>query len=239
MKGILAIDTNIVINGLFSLLFVIFSLMIGLKIASKYREHKQRTLILVGITWIGMSKPWWGSSTSFIVYLFNGVGLPIFLYILINFSFISLVIIIWLVALNELTKIKKFMVIIGAFIIYAIIFEALILYFLFTDISILGVLTDPVNIDLGLFLIVYLLIDLVIFIISGFYFAFKSLQSDKLEIKLKGKFLLLAFLIYLIGAALETVLSFPPFRLILVFSAIIFYIGFMMPEMIKKRFLKE
>ncbi|MFX1445054.1 MAG: hypothetical protein ACFFHV_16700 [Promethearchaeota archaeon] len=38
---------------------------------------------------------------------------------------------------------------------------------------------------------------------------------------------------------LETVLSFPPFRLILVLSAIIFYIGFMMLEMIKKRFLKE
>ncbi len=87
----MAIDTNIVLNGLFSLLFVIFSLVIGLKIALKYREHKQRTLILVGITWIVMSKPWWGSLISFIVYLFNGVGISIFLYILINFSFISLV----------------------------------------------------------------------------------------------------------------------------------------------------
>ncbi len=186
-----------------------------------------------------MSKPWWGSSTSFLVYLFNGVGISIFWYILITFSFISLVIIVWLVALNDLTRIKKFKVLIGAFIIYAIIFEVLILYFLFTDISVLGVLTDPVNIDLGSFLIVYLLLDLVIFVISGFYFAFKSLQSEKPEIKLKGKFLLLAFLIYLIGAAIETVLSFPPFRLILIVSAIMFYIGFMMPEMIKKRFLKE
>jgi len=235
----MAIDTGIVINGLFSLLFVIFSLIIGLKIALKYREHKQRTLILVGITWIVMSKPWWGSSISFLVYLYNGVGISIFWYVLINFSFISLVIIVWLVALNDLTKIGQFKVIMSAFIIYAVIFEVLILYFLITDVSVLGVLVDPVNIDLGLFLIVYLLIDLVIFIISGFYFAFKSLQSDKPEIKLKGRFLLLAFLIYLIGAALETVLSVPPFRLILVLSAIMFYIGFMMPEMVKKRFLKE
>jgi hypothetical protein len=234
----MVIDINIVINGLFSLLFVIFSLVIGLKIALKYREFKQRTLILVGITWIAMSKPWWGSSTSFIVYLSNGVGLSIFWYILITFSFISVVIIVWLVALNDLTKIKNFKIIIGAFIVYAIIFESLILYYLVTDISFLGVLTDPVNIDLGLFLIVYLLIDLVIFVLSGFYFGFKSLQSDKPEIKLKGKFLLLAFLIYLIGAALETVLSFPPFRLILVLSAVTFYIGFMMPEIIKKRFLQ-
>lgn len=235
----MAIDTNIVINGLFSLLFVLFSFIIGLKIALKYREHKQRTLILVGVTWIVMSKPWWGSSTSFLVYLFNGVGISIFWYILITFSFISVIIIVWLVALNDLIKIKNFKAVLSAFIIYAIIFETLILYFLFTDISFLGVLTDPVNIDLGLFLIVYLLLDLVIFIISGFYFAFKSLQSDRPDIKLKGKFLLLAFLIYLIGAAIETVLSFPPSRLILVLSAIVFYIGFMMPEMIKKRFLKE
>ena len=234
----MAVDTSIVINGLFSLLFLIFSVIIGLKIALKYREYKQRTFILVGMTWITMSKPWWGSSISFLVYLINGVGISIVLYILINFSFISLVIILWLVALNDLTKIRKFKIIISAFIIYAIIFETLILYYLFTDISILGVLTDPVNIDLGLFLIVYLLIDLVIFIISGFHFAFKSLKSDKPEIVLKGKFLVLAFLIYLIGAALETILSFPPLRLILIVSAIMFYIGFMMPEAIKKRFLK-
>ena len=234
----MTIDTSIVINGLFSLLFVVFSLIIGLKIALKYREHKQRTLILVGITWITMSKPWWGSSVSFLVYLFNGVGISIVLYILINFSFISLVIIVWLIALNDLTKIRKFKAILSIFIIYAIIFEALILYFLFTDISVLGVLTDPVNIDLGLFLIAYLLIDLIIFIISGFHFAFRSLRSEKPDIKLKGNFLVLAFLIYLIGAAVETVLSFPPLRLILIVSAIMFYIGFMMPEAIKKRFLK-
>ena len=80
----MAIDTSIVINGLFSLLFVIFSVIIGSKIALKYREYKQRTLILVGITWITMSKPWWGSSVSFLVYLFNGVGISIVLYILIN-----------------------------------------------------------------------------------------------------------------------------------------------------------
>ena len=234
----MAIDTNIVINGLFSLLFVIFSVIIGLKIALKYRKYKERTLILVGITWITMSKPWWGSSISFLVYLINGVGISIILYILINFSFISLVIIVWLIALNDLTKIRKFKVIISVFIIYAIIFESLIFYYLFTDISILGTLTDPVNIDLGLFLITYLLIDLIIFIISGFHFAFKSLKSDKPEIVLKGKFLVLAFLIYLIGAAVETILSFPPLRLILILSAIMFYIGFMMPEAVKKRFLK-
>ncbi len=235
----MVIDTTIVINGLFSLLFVIFSVIIGLKIALKYREFKQKTLILVGITWIVMSKPWWGSSISFLVYLFNGVGLSIFWYILITFSFISLTLTVWFVALNDLTRIKNFKPLISAYIIYALIFEVLILYFLFSDISVLGVLVDPVNIDLGVFLIIYLLLDLVIFIISGFYFAYRSLQSEKPEIKLKGKFLLLAFLIYLIGAALETVLSFPPFRVILVISAIMFYIGFMMPEMIKRRFLKE
>jgi hypothetical protein len=233
----MAIDTSIVINGLFSLLFVIFSVIIGLKIALKYRKYKQRTLILVGIAWITMSKPWWGSSVSFLVYLFNGVGISLFWYILITFSFISIVIIVWLVALNDLTKIKNFKIIFGAFLTYAIIFEVLILYFLFTDISVLGVQVDPVNIDLGLFLIAYLLIDLIIFIISGFHFAFRSLRSEKPDIKLKGKFLVLAFLIYLIGAALETILSFPPFRLILIASAIMFYIGFMMPEAIKKKFL--
>ncbi|TFG04592.1 MAG: hypothetical protein EU539_10505 [Promethearchaeota archaeon] len=234
----MAIDASIVINGLFSLLFVVFSLIIGLKIALKYKEIKQRVFPLIGISWFVMSKPWWGSSISFLAYLFNGVGIPLFWYILITFSFISVILILWLIALNDLTQIKNFKVIYIIFIIYAVIFESLILYFLFTDISVLAVMIDPVNVDLGLFLIIYLLIELIIFIISGLFFSIISLKSEEPKVKLKGKFLLLAFLIYLIGAALETILSFPPFRLILIISALFFYIGFMMPEVIEKKFLK-
>ena len=98
---------------------------------------------------------------------------------------------------------------------------------------------NPVDITLGLITIVYLLLILGLLLLSGIVFAVELLQTKSPETKLKGKFLLIAFVLFVIGAFLETFLSFPPIRLLLALSAIMFYIGFIMPESIKKRFLKD
>jgi hypothetical protein len=234
----MAIDTTIIMYGVFGLLFVIVSIIIGLKIILKYKEFKEKTYVFVGITWIGMSKPWWASSFAALTYLIYGVGFPVNVYILTNFSFIAVFLIIWLLAIKDLLSIKKFNIVIILVLIYTVIYETIILYYLATDVSVLGVLLSPVDIDLGLLLIVYLLINLVIFIVFGFYFAIQSLKSEVPEVKLKGKLLLLAFILYLLGATLDILISFPPNRLILILSGILFYIGFLMPNAIKKRFIK-
>ncbi len=106
------------------------------------------------------------------------------------------------------------------------------------DISQIGVFVSPVNFIFKPIMIFYLLVNLLIFIIAGLLFAFESLKSEKAETKLKGKFLVIAFVLYLLGATIEAIETFPPSRLILVVSGIFFYIGFLLPDWIKKRFLK-
>ena len=136
----------------------------------------------------------------------------------------------------DLSRYKTFIIIYQVIVFF---FEAIMFYYYITDISVIAVFVNPVDIALGLITIVYLLLILGLVLLSGIVFAIELLRSKSPETKLKGKFLLIAFVLFVIGAFLETFISFPPIRLLLALSAIMFYIGFIMPEIIKKRFLKD
>ncbi|MBD3253469.1 MAG: hypothetical protein GF383_00170, partial [Candidatus Lokiarchaeota archaeon] len=199
----MALELIVVMNGIFSLLFFTINSFIGLKIAYKYRAYRDKILLYVGFVWIGMGKPWLASSVSFIVLLLTGIVISAFLYIVLNFVLISMVVIVWFIAVNSLISLSGYKVVFPLFSLCVIIFDVFIFYFLFTEIEMLAVYVNPVDMDLGILLIVYLFINLVVFIVLGFLFAANSLRSENPEVKLKGKFLLLAFILYLLGAALH------------------------------------
>ena len=98
---------------------------------------------------------------------------------------------------------------------------------------------SPVDIDYTIYAIVLLFANLLIFFITGFLFVIKLIQSEIPKIRLKGKLLLVAFICFLIGTALDLIATTPLFRLILVLSAIIFYMGYILPKPITKLFLKK
>ena len=80
-------------------------------------------------------------------------------------------------------------------------------------------------------------------LIPGILIARESLKSEDREIKLKGRFLLIAFISWTIGALMDAaldpnIITLTIARLILISSAIEFYCGFLLPERIKKIFLK-
>ena len=98
--------------------------------------------------------------------------------------------------------------------------------------------------EYNLFLRMYLLSVLILALITGVLFARKSLRSEKPEIKLRGKFLLAAFISFVIGGILDTIITanFVALlitRIILISSSIEFYYGFILPEWMKKRFLRQ
>ena len=147
----------------------------------------------------------------------------------------------WLWVMLHLMGIKKKAILIIIHLLISLILELLFFYFLFTDVSMLGTTTkmSPVDIDFGPIAQVFLAYILIVFLISGFSFAIKTLKIDDPRPKLRGKFLLLAFLLYLIGAILELIIYSIINKLIILSSAIVFYIAFVMPEKIEKLFLKK
>ncbi len=238
-----------ILTGSFSLLIVIIYFIIGLKIVFKYIEFKQRVFVLMGLTWVFMGEIYWSSAISFVVALITGEGLSEVEYFFIGNLFIPLALVIWLAAFTEFKYKEKRKIIIIIAAIYGAIYEIAFMYYLFTDVSVIGQMFNAVDAEYRSFALIYLISVLLIFVITGLMFASSSLRSDNLEVRLKGKLIILAMLLFAIGAALDGLkpILFPDYiglvlvinRIILISSAITFYIGFILPNWVKKLFLKE
>ncbi len=239
----LPLDLLEVFQGSFSLIFAIISIFVGLRILSKYFEYKRRELILVGISWIGIASPWIPDSINFIMILGFSSILTEEAYLIIGNVFMPLIIICWLIVITDFLYKARQKLILILCLIWTVIFETIFFTLLFIDSSLVGTFLGPFHVEFGDFITFTLLFTIVILLISGLLFARESLKSEDKEIKLKGKFLIVAFLSFTIGAILDSSISLIPItvvitRLILISSSIEFYIGFILPKWVKKFLIK-
>ncbi|MEJ2293978.1 MAG: hypothetical protein P8Y23_04350 [Candidatus Lokiarchaeota archaeon] len=232
------IDPLIVTNGISSLIVSIISFVIGVKLAIKYYRRKERTLILVGLTWLIMYEGWWGPSVSFLLLVLTNHPLPIELFFIISMSLIPLGITFWMIVFTDLKwqKYQKAVTII--FTIQIPIYEILSFYYLFTDSSSIVVSVGVIDAQYKSFIIFFFIEIAILLIITGYFFAKESLKLEKRDMRLKGIFLLVGFISLVIGATLDVFLELEIvtliiYRLILVFSSFIFYFGFFLPKSIK------
>jgi hypothetical protein len=233
-----------ILNSTFSLLTVIIFSIVGILIIIKYFKYKNKVFIYIGVAWIIMGSAWWSSSFAFLAYLVNGIGLPLEIYLILGYPLVPFGLFLFGLALIELKYNNKKTQIALPLIAFVIIFEAYFFFFLFTNPIELGILTSPVNIDFRTIMEIFLIIALISVVIMGLLIARESFKSDSKEVKLKGKFLMIAFISLLIGAAMDTILpitfiTFPIIRLILITSAIEFYFGYFLPFWLKSVLLKN
>ena len=125
----MALTPTIVINGLFSLSLVIFFLIIGLSIILKFKKRKDKFYILTGISWIGVSEPWWPSSVSFLIAIFNDTGLPTLIYLIINNNFLPIFLMLWLIVVVNLMNLKRKTLLLSLYGIIAVILEIFVIFF--------------------------------------------------------------------------------------------------------------
>jgi len=240
----MALSTLSIVNGILSLIFCTIAIIVGITITSKYFTHKQRIFLFVGIAWIGLSEPWLGSSISFLLFVYTGKGLTPELYAIISMVFIPFSIILWIAAWCDLILKKNKKLLISIYMVLAIIFEIALFSLLAIDPSLIIILRDPIDAEFKTVIMIFLLLYIFTILITGIIFAIESLKSDNPEIRLKGKLLLAAFLSWPIGAILDGVLplnfiTLTFTRILLISSAIEFYCGFLLPNWIKKVFLKQ
>jgi hypothetical protein len=236
------------INGISSLIYVSVSIIVGLIILSHYFQKKNRIFLLMGLTWMGMSEPWLPSGISFLSNLITGKGLPLELYAIIGNLLIPASVLCWLIAFTQLICPKKQHLILSIYVIIGILFEIIFFLLLFINPSAIGVFSAGsslvhIDIEYKTFILAYLLFIDVTMLITGIFFARESLTATTPELKLKGKFLLLAFLAWCIGGLVDSALplnliTLPITRILLVLSGILFYFGFILPPGIKNIFLK-
>jgi len=232
-----------VFAALFSLIFVVISWILAFSILSKFFKFRVRELLLVGIAWVGIAMPWTSDGISFILIMTIGEPLNPYAKVIIELTFLPIALIMWLTAFTDLMYKHWQKLIVSISVILSVLFEIIFFYALITDFSLIGEYTPPLAIDYTMPIDLFLIAFLGIFMITGIIMGKESLKSENKEINLKGKFLILAFLSFLIGTLLELFLPLHPvgimiIRFILISSAMEYYIGFTMPNSIKKIILK-
>ena len=252
------------LQGSFSLVFVIISLIIGITILIKYFEFKNRLYILVGISVCGFSFPWIPDSLSFLINLFTQQSLNIGWYFIIGNCFIPIALIAWSMAFTDMIYRQSQKKIVFTVIILSILFEIVffILYFIelqqpnpFTTENLIGTINPlrPFTVDFGIFIIVYLIIIILYMLVTGVIFAQKSINLEDREVRLKGKLLRAAFITFAVAAVLDASLGMifenpaDPLlaifvvvvRILLIFSSLEFYGGFLLPRWMKEVLMKK
>lgn len=252
----LALQAVDYLQGSFSLLFVLISLIIGFTILSKYSKYKSRLYILVGISWIGIANPWFPDSISFVMKLISNQFLPNEWYFIIGNCFIPFALLSWLIAFTDMIGKKNQKLVITLTIILSIAFEVTFFYLFFTDINAIGIIdlsSRPFTVDFGDFILIYLVIIIIVMFTTGIIFAKKSVKSEDKEVRVKGKLLRTAFITFTIAAILDASLGMifgdptDPLlaimvvivRVLLILSAIEFYGGFLLPRWMHAIFIRE
>lgn len=231
------------VQGGFSLIFVIISILIGVIFIMKYFQYENLQLLLVGLTWIGLASPWFPDSINFILVFFT-TPLPLRLNLIIGNSFLPVVAIIWVKAFTDLLYKDKQKILLIIFFIIGIIFEIYFIISLIFAPSLIGSFpVSPFQIVYHPVFEIFLLVFILVFMITGILFGRESLKSEEKEINLKGKFLIIAFISFAIGAILDSIIPREAYlviitRLILISASLEFYFGFMPPEWLKNFFIK-
>ena len=124
------------------------------------------------------------------------------------------------------------------------IYEIFLIFFLFNDLSYVGYKSDIFASEHTSFVMIFLIAVVFVVLITGLLFARESLRSDNPEIRLKGKFLAVAFISWTVGSIIDSGFDLGAgvliiIRILLISSAIEFYLGFIMPERIKNLLLKQ
>ncbi|HUW89498.1 MAG TPA: hypothetical protein VMV43_03165 [Candidatus Nanopelagicaceae bacterium] len=232
--------------GSFTLISFIISTTLGILIALKYRRYGKVEYLAVGITWILLASPYWSDVLQFITTMIFGFQIPTNLYYFLANAFIALIYVTWIIALTKILFTKQKKILRTIFFLTALIFETIFLIVFFIDANLIGDQKSAFVVEWTLWVQIYLLISIAILLITGFLLARTSLKSDEAELRIKGMFLLIAFICFtvatvidVIGADSPTEITILLARTFLIVSSLCFYIGFILPKFVKKMFVKQ
>ncbi len=233
-------------NGILGLIFVAITIIVGLSIIIKYFNTKNINLLYVGLAWILFCSGWYGTSVSFIVSFFNGgEGLPLEAILLINFTPLPIGVISWMIAFTNFIVKEKQKLFLSIIVIISLIFYILLTSYVIFDVNLMAIKESAVDTrSNNPFMALFIAIIILIILVSGIAFAIKTIKIGEPETKWKGIFLLIAFPSFAIGGLLDatvptTPLSLVVFRLLLMTSAIEFYLGFILPKKLKNFLIKQ
>ncbi|MBY8981826.1 MAG: hypothetical protein KGD57_02690 [Candidatus Lokiarchaeota archaeon] len=232
------------INGIFTLIFISISIIVGLRILLKYISLKRKELFTIGLAWIFLTSAWWGGIASFFSIILFDKPLDAFPFLLLSNMFTPVALICWIYSLLHIFYEEKEKIVSILFLIIYSIYDILILSLLFIDPSLVGEIVSDINSRPTLFPQIFMLSAIITALFTGLLFSIKSIAVDDPEVKLKGKILFIAFISFSFAAVLDAIISditliLILIRLILISSAIEYNLGFFLPKFLSNKLNKK
>jgi len=240
---ILVLTFPVFIQSFSMFLFVLINLVCGLKIAFKYFETNALEMLLIGVAWIGLALLWIADAYKFIYNLFYDsptLGI-VLLNLILVMGLIPIPVILWVAGFTILLNLRKkaiTLVVIGIGVTFLILEILLFSTFLNSPTASSYHFSSIYN------YMIYI-ICLLLVLITGIIFSVQALKSKTKKIQIKGKLLLFAFILFTIGALIDTIFTYDDFlinmssRVILILSSLLFYTGFMLPQFLWNLFSME
>ena len=123
-------------------------------------------------------------------------------------------------------------------------YEIVLIFLIITNTSTIAAKEGKFNSNAGLLPTIFIGIALIIILITMIMFIRQSLRSESLKIKWKGRFLLIAVILLVIGSFMDAIITLTPAtlitaRIILIFRLIFSYLGWLMPEKVANWLIKD
>ncbi|MFX1340199.1 MAG: hypothetical protein ACFFDK_16430 [Promethearchaeota archaeon] len=240
------LSLDLMVLGIVTLVYIFFLSAIGIKIGLIYFKNKKRVYLYTGLSIMGTAVPWSGAAIFFISEVFFDIIPPMEIFFLFHGAFIPLFSVLWILAMLDVFEVypKKRTWIKIIMIIFWTSLNIIYLIFIFTDTTLLGTLTENnVIVDYAPFNQLYLSIALIQVVITLTLLGVYSWKSDDPKIHLRGKLIIISVCIFASSVILEILMPIIPMlilaRFLVMFYAVFYYMGFIMPKWVENMFLGE
>ncbi len=231
------------LNGLFSLAAVMFSIFFAAIIGARYFKLKKSEFLYMAGVCVALISPWWPHAVSFIYTMTTGIetGLPPVLYFFLGTVMIPFGVFMWLKVYTKLVQTKRPKLILTIGVLYLIFYEIALYFMLAFNPSWLGYLVPPVSVHYWYGLYAIYMPGVLIALITSINFCLVSMKSDLPDIKLRGKLILLGLIVLFTGALIAAFLSMIVVflivsRVLIVLAGALLYAGLIMPKLARKIF---
>jgi len=229
-------------SAIISLILIAIYVIIGITICSKYFKGKQRVFLSMGLGWILLSFIW----LSFVINNFmilidpNSWGLTVELIFIISGVPMGIAPLLIANAFTMISFEKNRRYILAFAISISLIYEICCVIFLFTNPDLIGTKTVPLIFKNSLFSVLFVILFILMMVSVGIVFSYHSMKSEDPLVKIRGKLIFIALILFAVGAFLDSVRMGLILDLvdgiILIFCVVIFYFGFIMPDWLKTRY---
>lgn len=230
-----------IFNGTLSIIVTIITLILALTMIRKYFKYKVSNLLFIGISVFGLSARNWPRIATFISILITNHPISTELYFILGNGH-SIGLITWMIGSVIMLEIKpkSRKIILGAFLLFELVYLIIFYVSIFSNISIVGSYTPVYDDDPGILIVIHTYVMIVLLVITVLKLFLGTQKANKKEIRLKGQFIVIGMLFFLISGLINTYLKLELiYAILLLIGVFCLYIGLTVPNWIKKLLLKD